>query len=99
MGCTSTFLNRITVKQCLSADQCVYFHGVDGPLTAGKITIIRGGNLRNVLQNYWCNDWDGGFFSLLCTAQALYIRDYNSLVDLVDYVNGRYQLGEHWGHE
>lgn len=45
------------------------------PLESKEIYFEKGGELRNVLQNFWFNGKKGGFFSLLNEAEQLYIDD------------------------
>lgn len=53
--------------------------------------------MRSVLHNYWFNGRDGGFFSLLHEVRHMEISaSREALQDLLNYVGGRYQLGEPW---
>lgn len=86
---------ELTVKLRLGADQFVCFHR-SGPVSVGEIIVGVSGSLRGVLQNTWFNGVDGGFFSLLHRTKQLTVSGTPALQDLLDYVEGRYELKEPW---
>lgn len=98
VGCDKVGMYNIsiTIKQKLERGQFICFHGSDKLPSVRSIHFKGGSDLRTALQNCWYSDGGSAFFSLLCMARAIHIEDRAVLRDLISYVDGAYDLCEHW---